>query len=68
MCVRTMYPQGMGKEVKRPTRLEVRLSSEDEAILDALSVKLGLNKTALVVLALRTLATKHRVKIGEEGS
>ena len=68
MDVRTVYSGGMSKGVTRPIRLEVRLSPTDEAVLGALESKLGLNKTAVVVLALRALAAKHRIKVETEES
>jgi hypothetical protein len=41
----------------------IRLSETDEAILAALSNKKGVNKTAILILALREMAEREGVQV-----
>lgn len=62
MSVLTVYnPDNMGKEIKRATRVDFRFSDEDMAYMALLMKKTGLNKTAVVVQALRDLARRNRI-------
>lgn len=61
--VQTVYASAMPKEVKKPGRLMLRLSAEDEAYLDAVSAKLGLTKSGVLMMGLRLVARKHRIAV-----
>jgi uncharacterized protein (UPF0261 family) len=62
MSVLTVYNQdAMGKEIKRATRVDFRFSDEDMAYLSLLMKKTGLNRTGVVVQALRDMARSKRI-------
>lgn len=44
----------------------IRLSETDEKLLAALSTKKGVNKTSIIVLAIREMAERERIALPQE--
>lgn len=58
---RTMYDGIMARPLTKPGRLELRISEEESKLLDKLTAKLGITKSAVYAMALRDLARKERI-------
>jgi predicted DNA-binding protein len=54
-----MYNESMKKSERKTT---IRLTDEAKELIERLSKKLGINKTAVIEQAVRVLAEKEKVK------
>lgn len=61
--VRALYDGRMARPMKKPARFEMRLSPEEESLLNLLSEKMGIPKANIMSLALRAFARRERVQI-----
>ena len=60
-----MYNQGMTRKTRQTA---IRLSDTDERLLAALSNKKGVNRTAILILALREMAERENVRVESDQS